>query len=314
MESDLALAQRVATAILNLSVATFIGSGAATVWLRSAGSAWAAGMLPRLRKTMLGTGAVGIIAYLAILWLEAAAMAEVPLTQAFDAVQSVITSTHYGYAWMLGAVALIVVTASAAVQPSPRLRTVATAMRFAALGVFLYSRSIVSHAGAAGDFTWAVAVDWVHLVLISMWVGEVIVAGLITLGSAPSAKTKDRTDCARYVEALSTSATVALIGIFITGVLSAWRGLGGIGNVVGSLYFTTLLLKVALVLSAAALGGLNRFIVMPKMLAQLRTAPRSSHAAGKGFARVLQIEAVILIAVLVAAAFLSSTSPPMASS
>lgn len=96
------------------------------------------------------------------------------------------------------------------------------------------------------------------------------------------------------------------------GVLSAWRGLGSFENVFGNPYGTTLLIKVGLVLCAAALCGLNRFVVMPKLLAQLRKPKPDGGANGK-FALIRQLEAVILVAVLVAAAFLSSTSPLTAS-
>ncbi|MDB5749544.1 MAG: copper resistance protein CopD [Massilia sp.] len=313
MEPDLALAQRVAIVVLNLSVAILVGAGAATLWLRSASSPWAAGMLPRLRKAMLACFALAMVTYVAVLWLEAASMAEVPVAEAFPALQSVITATHYGYAWMLGAAALIVAWVATALRPGALGPGPGSMLRLAALGLFLYSRSIVSHAGAAGDFTWAVAVDWVHLVLISLWVGEVIVAGLITLRSEPAAGQENRVDCARYVEALSTSATIALVGIFVTGVLSAWRGLGSPDQVFGNPYGSMLLIKVGLVLCAAALGGMNRFIVMPALLAQLRRTPFPGRGSTHKFALVLQVEAVILLAVIVAAAILSSTPPPTAS-
>lgn len=313
MEPDLALAQRTATAVLNLSVATLVGAGAATLWLRSASSAWAAGMLPRLRKAMLACVVVAMTAYLAVLCLEAASMAEVPVSEAFPAVQSVITATHFGTAWILGAAALVVVGATAALRPGALAARPATMIRLAALGLFLYSRSIVSHAGASGDFTWAVAVDWVHLVLVSVWVGEVIVAGLITLRGKPTREADGRGEAARYVEALSNSATIALIGIFVTGVLSAWRGLGSFDNAVGNPYATALLVKVALVLCAAALGGMNRFVVMPGLLGQLRTKPVDGDTASGKFTRILHIEAIILVAVIITAAVLSSTPPPTAS-
>lgn len=313
MEPDLAFVQRVAVVVLNLSVSVLVGAGAATLWLRRAGSPWAAGMLLRLHRAMLACFATAMASYIAVLWLESASMAEVPVPEAFPAVQSVITATHYGYAWMLGAVALIVAWVTTAL----RLRALGpgpgSVLRLAAVGLFLYSRSIVSHAGAAGDFTWAVAVDWVHLVLISVWVGEVIVAGLFTLRSEPAAGEENRVECARYVEALSTSATVALVGIFVTGVLSAWRGLGSPDQVFGTPYGTMLLIKVGLVLCAAALGGMNRFVVMPALLAQLRGTGVPEPGATRRFALVLQVEAMILLAVIVAAAILSSTPPPTAS-
>ncbi len=96
----------------------------------------------------------------------------------------------------------------------------------------------------------------------------------------------------------------------VTGAASAWRGLGGIENVAGNPYGTLLLIKVGLVAGAAALGGLNRFTVMPALLSGLGASGPSSEDMHRRFARILHIEAVILVAVLLAAAFLSSTPPP----
>ncbi len=313
MESDLASVQRAVTVILNLSLALLVGASAALLWLRAKASPWAQSMLPRLRAALLAGTAAAMAAYVAILWIEAASMAEVPLPEALPAVRSVITGTHFGLAWMIGAAALVVTGAATAAPPRVQAGPGASAIRVLAIGVLLYSRSMVSHAGAAGDFTWAVAVDWLHLVLISTWVGEVIVAGLITLRQLPGNTSESRSDCAAYVEALSGSATIALVGIFVTGAISTWRVLEVPENLFGNPYGTTLIIKVVLVLAAAALGGINRFVVMPSLLRALTQTSDAAREASGRFARVLQVEAIVLIAVLVAAAILTSTSPPMAS-
>jgi len=305
VEPDLLYAQRAAVVVLNLAIAVLVGASAANLWLRSASSAWAAAVLARLRTWMRACVPVAFAAYVAVLWLEAASMAEAPLAGAWPAVVSVLGATHYGIAWLIGAAALAVLGLASIARP-------ANAIRILALGVFLFSRSMVSHAGAAGDFTWAVGADWVHLVLVSVWVGEVIVAGLLVLGREPGGASANRADCARYTAQLSHSATIALTGIVITGAIGAWRGLGALGNVAGNPYGTTLLVKVALVLSAAALGGVNRFVVMPGLLAGLRTPHTASLGSRRRFAAVLKVEALVLLAVLVAAAFLSSTPPPAA--
>lgn len=313
MESELASAQRVLTVVLNLSLAVLVGASAAMLWLRTRASSWAHGMLPRLRAALLAGAGTATAAYVGILWMEAASMAELPLLDALPAVRSVIGATHYGLAWMIGAAALL---GAGAVSAAPlRLQTglAAGAIRALAIGVLLYSRSMVSHAGAAGDFTWAIAVDWVHLVLVSLWAGEVFVAGLITLqrpaGSAPG----NRADCAAYVAALSRSATFALAGIFVTGALGAWRVLDRPEDLVGNPYGITLIVKLVLVLCAAALGGYNRFVGLPLLLRSLKQpGPGSLDAAGR-FARVLQMETLVLAAAIVAAVFLTSTQPPMAS-
>jgi putative copper resistance protein D len=309
---DLLSAQLAATIMLNLSVAVVMGANMAFIWLRGASSPWAARHAVGLRTAVLAAAGVALVAHVAVLWLEAASMAEVPVTQAAPAVRSVLTATHYGLAWTIGMCALALVAGVTAIRWRSERSRADGLLRLLAIGVFLYSRSMVSHAGAGGDVSWAVAVDWLHLVLISLWVGEVLVAGLITLRKTSGSNVKDRRDCARYVEALSNSATVALTGIFVTGTIGAWRGLGALDNATGNPYAATLLIKVALVSGAAMLGGVNRFFVMPRVLANLRRSGDRSDAAERRFALVLQIEALFLLAALVLAAVLSSTSPPSA--
>lgn len=312
MDADLALLQRAVTVVLNLSFAVLVGGSAASLWLRARHSPWALALLPRLRRALLAASGAAIAAYVAILWVEAASMAEVPLAEALPALGSVLTATHYGLAWMIGAAALVVTAGTCAAVSPARAGGAAPALRIAAIGVLLYSRSMVSHAGAGGDFTWALAVDWIHLVLVSVWVGEVIVAGLLALRPLPDNGEESRSDGAHYVDALSRSATVALAGIFVTGAISTWRVLGSPGDLFGNPYGTALLIKVGLVLCAAALGGFNRFLVMPSLLRSLRGAGQTGRDASHRFGRVLQVEAVILVAVVIAAAFLTSTPPPMA--
>jgi putative copper resistance protein D len=307
MEGELALAQRIATALLNLALAGVVGAAIARLWLRRGVSPWARALDLRLHGAMRAGVAAAGLAYGAVLWLEAAAMAEVPLAQAFPAVQSVLAATHYGLAWMSGAGALLVLGLTL-VLPGGR-GAAAGLLRLVALAALLYSRSTVSHAAAGGDFTWAVAADWLHLVLASVWVGAVLVAGLAALRAQP-ADPQSRLECGAYVQALSRSATVALAGIVATGAVSAWRGLGTIGNAFGNPYADTLLLKLTLVLCAAALGGLNRFSVMPALLKGLRQAGPTPPATRRRFVLILRVETVFLLAALVTAAFLAATPPP----
>lgn len=313
MESELASAQRAFTVVLNLSLAVLVGASAAMFWLRTRASSWARTMLPRLRVALLAGAGAAMAASVGILWTEAASMAEVPLPDALPAVRSVIGATHYGLAWMIGAAALLVAGAVSAAPLPLQTGATASAIRILAIAVLLYSRSMVSHAGAAGDFTWAIVVDWMHLFLVSLWVGEVLVAAVITLGRAPGSAPGNRTDCAAYIAALSRSAMLALAGIFVTGALGAWRVLERPEDLVSNPYGLTLVIKLVLVLCAAALGGINRFVLMPSLLHSLTRPGQGARNAGGRFARVLQIEALVLAAAMLAAAFLTSTPPPMAS-
>lgn len=312
MGLDLPAAQLGATVLLNLSMAAATGASLSDRWLHANRSHWAMRNRVSLRRVCLASVTTALLAYFAMLWLEAASMAEVALSEAAPAIHSVLTATHYGFAWKIGMAALAVVAVATMLRRRPSHSPAAPVVRLAAIGVFLYSRSMVSHAGAGGDISWAVAADWIHMVLISVWVGEVLVAGFVTMHHVPGATTGDGPERAQYTQALSNSATVALAGIAVTGIISAWRGLGSLENATGNPYATVLLLKLALVAIAAALGGVNRFVVMPRVLADLRApgAPPSLHE--RRFTFVLQIESFVLVAALVLAAVLSSTSPPTA--
>jgi putative copper resistance protein D len=301
---ELQTGQQVATVVLNLAVALAVGSALSATWLRRGASDWAGGKRRWLRAASLGAFAVALPADVAVLWLQAAAMDEVPVAQAAPAAHALLAGTHYGAAWLAGFGALCV----AAVVTPLRARSAAWA-GLLALGAFLYTRSIVSHAGADGDVSLQAAADWIHLALISVWVGEVLVAALGTVRSAAS-EYAGRIEQAGYVEALSHSATIALAGIVVTGLYAAWRALGSLDNLAGTPYGAALVAKLALVAGAALLGGANRFIVMPGLLAGLRDG--GVDPAARRFARVLQVEAVILVAVLMAAAVLSSTGQPAA--
>jgi putative copper resistance protein D len=120
----------------------------------------------------------------------------------------------------------------------------------------------------------------------------------------------DRRARAGYVASLSSSATFALTGIFATGLYASWRNLGGLDNLVGNPYGNTLVAKLLLVGVAAMLGGINRFFVMPPWLASESTGTAVPELLPMRFKRILWIEALVLLAVVVLAAWLASTSPP----
>jgi putative copper resistance protein D len=183
-------------------------------------------------------------------------------------------------------------------------------LTLAALAVFWYTRSMVSHAASEGDFSVRLLSDWIHLGLISLWVGEVMLSGAVMLRASDNMTATDRRARAAYVGSLSSSATFALAGIFITGLYASWRSLGGVDNLVGNPYGNKLLAKLLLVGVAAMLGGFNRFFVMPPWLARESAGKAAPELLPVRFRRIVWIEVLVLLAVVVVAAWLASTSPP----
>jgi putative copper resistance protein D len=294
------------TVFLNAALACALGAVASLQWTKGAESSWAKAAERQSRKFLRNGVVVSIIASAALLSLQSAAMAETPLSKALPAVASMVRSTHYGHAWLVGIAALLAV---AAVSWRSRLPKNLTQTAGAGLALFALSRSLVSHAAAQGDVTLAVAIDWTHLVLVGLWAGMVFVSTSVLL--QPVRLSSDRLDAASWITRLSMTATLALAGIVVTGLANTWRSTeGAIGQLVGSPYGTALFIKLALVLAAAAMGAFNRFRVLPALLSTLRTSSSNASQGVARFTRTLQIEAAVLLAVLVAAAFLSSSLSP----
>jgi putative copper resistance protein D len=296
------------TALLNLAVAVLTGASVARLWLGRDASGWAEARRQPARRAAMLSAVLALAANIVLLWLESAAMAEVPVTEAAPAIRSMLTSTHLGLAWSIGMAALALAAAGVFIRG---IRSAAPALlTLAALAVFWYTRSMVSHAASEGDVSLRLLADWVHLGLTSLWVGEVMVSGAVILRTSGNMSSADRRARAAYIASLSSSATFALAGIFVTGLYTAWRNLSGLGNLVGNAYGNTLVAKLLLVGVAAMLGGFNRFFVMRPWLARESAGDAVAEVLPLRFRRVLWIEAVVLLAVVATAAWLASTSPP----
>jgi putative copper resistance protein D len=308
MGQDLQTVQHLVTALLNLAVAVLTGATVCRLWLGRDASSWAKERRQPVRQVALVGAVVAVVANLVLLWLESAAMAEVPVAEAAAATWSMLTATHFGLAWWIGTVGLAFAAAGTFAHSDHNLGPASVTL--AALAVFWYTRSMVSHAASEGDFSLPLLADWFHLGLISLWVGEVVVAAGLMLRGSDDMAMADRRARAAYVGSLSSSATFALSGIFITGLYASWRNLDGFGNLVGNAYGNTLVAKLLLVGVAAVLGGFNRFFVMPPWLAHESAGKPPSELLPARFRHVLWIEAFVLLAVVVLAAWLASTSPP----
>jgi len=308
MGADLPTVQHLVTALLNLAVAVLTGASVSRLWLGRDVSSWSLARRQPVRHAAIAAAVIAVAANLAHLWLESATMAEVPLTEAGAATWSMLNSTHLGLAWSIGMGALAVAAACAFLRTDRG--QLPAMLPLAALAVFWYARSMVSHAASDGDFSLRLVADWVHLGLISLWVGEVMLSGGVMLRATGALNPADRRARAAYVESLSSSATFALTGIFVTGLYATWRVLGGFQDLFGNPYGNTLVAKLLLVGVAAMLGGFNRFFVMPPWLVIESAGNAAPAYLPARFRRIIWVEAVVLLAVVVLAAWLASTSPP----
>ena len=294
---------------INMGVSLALGSLASDEWLRDADSPWSDAVRTRGTAVRRVGMAVTLLGLICAVWLQAAVMREAPLLEAGPTAWIVLRDTHFGHVALAGMVAWCVLTAASwRAAPHGRARLGLIGL---GLAVLAWSRSAVAHAGSQGDFSFDVANDGAHLLAACLWVGMVLFAASVRL-PAVGVPVQQRRDATQWIAALSSTATVALVVVVLTGSIKIWRNGTNLTALVTSDYGVTLGSKLALVALAAALGGFNRFRILPALFVDLRAdvgdaAPRPWRRRLK---TVLCIEALVLLLVLVAAAVLAGTEPP----
>jgi len=153
---------------------------------------------------------------------------------------------------------------------------------------------LAGHADAPSSLRLAnVAVQWVHMVGIGVWVGGL---AWLLLGIRDMTKA----DRAAAVSAFSRVATVALVVVLVTGVTRGLVEVGSPANLFDTGYGIALLVKIGLVAVLVALGALNHFRVVPAL---------GRGAGVRSFTLNSRGELVVAAAVLAATALLSGLAP-----
>ena len=293
-DATIATLRTAAAAVFDVGFATMAGALATPALLHDGSSGWAARRARRCRGLFTAAATMTLVANLAWMALQAVSMTDGPLADALLALGDILASTGFGRAW---AVATLALAASLALAGACRYRAFPLRSLGVALVVVATAQACTGHAVSDG-IDWRVPTMAVHRLAISLWAGGVFAAALVVLRESP-----DAVDVARYARRLSGMATAALAGVVLTGAASAWHSLGGtlapLAPAQASAWSVALLVKLALVVVAILLGAFNRFAVMPSLPG---ACPR--------FARVLRVESAVLLAALVAAAWLAGTEPP----
>ena len=180
-EGALRILLMAATVAIHLGLGLVIGALASRAWMWRRSSAWSARVvLQAMQASRLGF-ALGLVGAGAAAWLEAVEMSDSPLLSAGPAFASLIGNSHFGHAWAVGLAAWITAASLSSGRLAATRRPGVFALALLAVAAFAVTRSVVSHAASLGDFTVDVAADWVHLVLVCLWVGIVLVGARLAL-------------------------------------------------------------------------------------------------------------------------------------
>jgi putative copper export protein/mono/diheme cytochrome c family protein len=219
----------------------------------------------RLRALRLGSALVVLVAAAGELLLRAATMSGGGLGAAVPAVPAVLTRTHFGAAWSARAVALLALLAPA-VARSRAWRSLGALL---ALGVAA-TVTLTGHAADRGDVSVTAVLDWAHVVAASTWAGGLLVLATLVRRAAP-----------RWPPALlpavmrrfSTLAATCLTVVVLSGAYRALIELPAVDALWRTAYGRVLAAKVLLATALIACGGVNRYLVLPRLGAGRATGP-----------------------------------------
>lgn len=282
--------------LLNLGFTWLVGAWFARRWMQTDGVRHD-DVEPELRR--LDLWAAGLVASGSLLALLAATavMGDVGLREACPMFWMMLTSTAYGQAGCLTVAAMLAVLF---LRGTARGR-LAEAGVAVALALFAITRASMGHAGEEGLLSVTLAAEAMHYAAIGVWTGAVLLSGWYVLSDRRIGQAAVGASD-RYLERMSQAAMAAVIAIFVTGVYSAWHRVGSAEHLRHTFYGVTLLVKVALVLLAIALGGYNKFHGLP--------AASHSQQGLRAVRTALRVESAVLTGAVLAASILISQPPP----
>ncbi|WAL83221.1 CopD family protein [Pandoraea sp. XJJ-1] len=168
------------------------------------------------------------------------------------------------------------------------------------------ARAGTGHAADAAVPWLAIGIHTLHVAAAASWTGALLVAGC----AIPGWRHWPVGARAAYGERLSSVAALAMVVALVTGAFNAWRTLGETPSLwfapQNAPYFAWLVTKLVLVGIAALLGAWNRWHFLPRLALDTGETPLDTTA----FARVVAIEALVLVMVMSLAAKLGTTMPP----
>lgn len=264
----------------------------------------------RLQRIVAAAIAVLAVSSIVLLIARSATMSGQPVSQALSAVPLVITSTHYGRVWLIRPAMLVVLWIGWWLCRRRRDASAPWTAMLAAFAVFAFSRSASGHAADAGDFGTQEFIDWLHLLSMSVWVGGVFAALLAVFPALRRCMDCRPASLARFARRLSQSSAIALGVVVASGIYNAWMRLGTLPALVDTPYGRTLCIKLILVGIVIALGAVNRFVHVRRVIAAADSGDVAHAPLIRKFSRTVLIESIFMMAVLIAVGFLLTGMPP----
>ncbi len=161
--------------------------------------------------------------------------------------------------------------------------------------------TLVSHATALGSLK-SMALDFVHVLSISVWTGGVVALLWCVLLARRDETAEEARALGSTVWRFSVTALIATALLITAGTLQAFDRLVLIDDLYETPYGIALAVKIVLVLVALTIGAFNLLRWGPRLRAGIR--------ARTALVRDMAAETAIFVVIIVAASFLTAFAPP----
>ncbi|GAA0641914.1 CopD family protein [Kutzneria viridogrisea] len=283
------------------ATALFLGGSAFVTLL------WPAGAGERRTRRLLTVGWVfGLLSTVAGIGLEGVWATQRPIIDAVDwqLLQQVL-HLDFGRVWVAKALLWVlagVVLADLLHRGEDAARSVAWRVGALAIGVgLLRTTGMTGHASDAAEAGITQIADLVHLAGMCLWVGGLAV---LLIGVLPRRRAQE---LAVVVPRYSTLALISVLAVLAAGAVLAWQLVGSVDAVLHSGYGQILLTKLAILLVLLAAAQASKSWVKRRL--DLAVVLRGDAATVRPFVYSVAAETVLVLIVLLAAAFLVTASP-----
>jgi putative copper resistance protein D len=278
------------------------------------------GMLCGLRRRLAAISWIGlavtIVSGAAWLVLQAAQMADLPVTEALSegTALTVLSETDFGQAWTVRLIIAGLLAASlpwlAVANPvlSRQRATVAIMLAAGLVGTLAWAGHAASGTGLVGGVH--LAADVLHLIAAAAWLGALVPLALLLRAAAADLQPGNLTVAHVAVQRFSTLGITSVGTLIGSGLVNTWVLAGSISALINTDYGRLLLVKIGLFLVMLLFAAMNRLWLTPRLLGS-----REISVGGGALERVRRntlIEAAAGTAIVVIVSVLGTMAPALA--
>lgn len=229
-------------------------------------------------------------------------------TMRLQAPASSVIQTTFGSVWLVRMIVTVILLgvwfwAESRPNTPPKKQLLLLGLSLVLIG----TTSVIGH-GAATEQISAIAIDYVHNLLASVWIGGIIFFGFILLPSLTNLETGKKEMLAlAAIPRFSSIILIALGLLVVTGPTLLWLLEDDVTLLSQSPYGLLIIAKIAIASAMISLGAYNQFRIQKTAEKNLAIGNITVH---KKLQRSLRMEAILGVLLLGSVALLTNTSMP----